>query len=371
MASGTVKRVWLGDVCSAKTSAIKLSDIANKTGTYPVFGAAGFIRNIDFYTQEQECVGLVKDGAGVGRAIKLPPCSSVIGTMMYIIPNENVFCGYLYYLLSGLHLSDLHTGATIPHLYFKDFNNKIIPLPSIVEQKRIAAVLDKIGEMKRNAEARLQKLDLLVKARFNEMFGEPTTNSKGWQNTILSNHIKFLTSGSRGWAKYYSEAGEYFITIKNVKDTHISIDDVQHICPPSGAEAKRTRVQEGDLLISITADLGRTGIVTKEIANHGAYINQHLICIRLKRDHVLPLFVAFYMESLAGKVQFQRKNQSAVKAGLNFAAIRSFSFYLPPLALQREFATFVEKVEALKATIKKELTQVDLLYRSKLQEYFG
>ena len=111
--------------------------------------------------------------------------------------------------------------------------------------------------------------------------------------------------------------------------------------------------------------------MTKEVADHGAYINQHLTCIRLKHGKLLPLFVAHYMESAAGKMQFQSKNQSAVKAGLNFAAIRSLNFYLPPLALQRQFAAFVEKVEGLKATAKKELEQVDLLYRAKLQEIFG
>lgn len=100
----------------------------------------------------------------------------------------------------------------------------------------------------------------------------------------LSEFILFLTSGSRGWAQYFSDSGEFFITIKNVKNCRISLDEVQHIMRPNNAEAKRIRVQQSDLLISITADLGRTGVVSKEIAEHGAYINQHLTCIRLNKD---------------------------------------------------------------------------------------
>ena len=114
------------------------------------------------------------------------------------------------------------------------------------------------------------------------------------------------------------------------------------------AEAKRTKVQKNDLLISITADLGRTGVVTEEIANHGAYINQHLTCIRLKDEQVNPLYVAYYMESDAGKEQFTSKNQSAVKAGLNFNAINSLKLMVPPLSLQNQFAAFVEEVDKSK-----------------------
>ncbi len=120
---------------------------------------------------------------------------------------------------------------------------------------------------------------------------------------------------------------------------------MQPINAPRNAEAIRTKVREGDLLISITADLGRTGVVSKEIAEHGAYINQHLTCIRVDRKIINPLFVAYYLDSPAGKMQFEAKNQSAVKAGLNFEAINSLMIKVPPIELQNEFETFVEQVD--------------------------
>lgn len=148
------------------------------------------------------------------------------------------------------------------------------------------------------------------------MFGDSKTNPNGYPIRQLSEYIEFLTSGSRGWAQYCVDSGtEWFITIKNVKDCRISLDNMQPVNAPDNAEAKRTKVQEGDLLISITADLGRTGVVTKEIAEHGAFINQHLTCIRLNQKVLNPLYVAYFMESPAGKEQFESKNQSAVKAG--------------------------------------------------------
>ncbi len=169
-----------------------------------------------------------------------------------------------------------------------------------------------------------------------------------WPVHQLSDFISFLTSGSRGWAQYFTDSGEYFITIKNVKDCRITLDNVQCVTPPQNAEAKRTKVEPGDLLISITADLGRTGVVTEEIAGHGAYINQHLTCIRLNKDALHPLYAAYFMESEAGKMQFNAKNQSAVKAGLNFNSINSLQIIVPPLALQEQFVSFVEQTDKSK-----------------------
>ena len=193
----------------------------------------------------------------------------------------------------------------------------------------------------------------------------------GWPEHQLSEYIEFLTSGSRGWAKYFSEDGEYFITIKNVKNCQITLDDVQHILPPDNAEAKRTRVQEGDLLISITADLGRTGVISKDIAEHGGYINQHLTCIRLNKQVLAPLYVAYYMESNAGKEQFQSKNQSAVKAGLNFDSINTLRLMVPPMAIQEAFIAFVSQVDKSKFEIQQSLEKLEILKKSLMQKYFG
>ena len=183
--------------------------------------------------------------------------------------------------------------------WLKDYE---IPLYTPNQQEEIVTVLNAAQSILSSRRQQLQKLDELIKARFVELFGDPRINPNKYPVCQLSDYIVFLTSGSRGWAQYCADDGtEWFITIKNVKDCHIETDNMQPINAPNNAEAKRTRVQEGDLLISITADLGRTGVVTKEIAEHGAYINQHLTCIRLKQDVLNPLYVAYFMESPAGK----------------------------------------------------------------------
>ena len=341
--------VKLDDVCERASSNIKQSDVIGKSGDYPIYGAAGYIGNVDFYHQEKPYIAVVKDGAGIGRTMLLPAKSSVIGTMQYLLPKPNISAEYLRYVVQHMHLEKYYSGATIPHIYFRDYKEEQFNLSSPEDQAQIVGSLKKVEGIIEKRQRELSSLDDLIKARFVEMFGDPVLNPNNYPVHQLSDYIEFLTSGSRGWAQYCVDDGaEWFITIKNVKDCRISVENIQPISVPDNAEARRTRVQEGDLLISITADLGRTGVVTKEIAEHGAYINQHLTCIRLNRGFLEPLYVAYFMESEAGKEQFASKNQSAVKAGLNFNSINTLRLLVPPKAKQKEFIDFASQIDKSK-----------------------
>ena len=274
--------------------------------------------------------------------------------IMAFIPNGNypVHPSYFYHFFGGRDWSKGTNRAVMGTTLNKATLSEIeVSVPTLAEQIDIAERLDKVDTLISQRQQQLSKIDELVKSRFIELFGDPVNNPMGWHVADFSEYITFLTSGSRGWAQYFSDNGEYFITIKNVKNCRITLDNVQHIVPPDNAEAKRTRVKEGDLLISITADLGRTGVVSKEIADHGGYINQHLTCIRLDQSRIRPLYAAYFLESDAGKNQFQAKNQNGVKAGLNFNAINSLKLLVPPIEVQDAFISFVEQTDKLKFDI--------------------
>ena len=281
---------------------------------------------------------------------------------------------FIFWLMKGKNqeLNSKGTGSTFKAIGRKVLEETLVPNITLEKQTEYSAILERVYAVIQARKTELQKLDELVKARFVEMFGDPKSNPNSYPIGQLSEHIEFLTSGSRGWAQYCVDNGsEWFITIKNVKDCRISIDNMQPINAPDNAEAKRTKVQEGDLLISITADLGRTGVVTKEIADHGAYINQHLTCIRLNKEILNPLYVAFFMESPAGKEQFESKNQSAVKAGLNFNSINSLRLLVPPMDEQSAFVEFVHQVDKSKVVVQKALDEAQTLFDSLMQQYFG
>ena len=319
---------------------------------------------------------LLSNSMSFGRPYILKIDGCIHDGWLVLRDENNVFDKkFLYYYLSAPityeKFKSMAVGGVVNNLN-SDMVRKIrVPLPSKQEQRDIADSLDKITNLHFLRKQQLAKLDELVKARFVEMFGDAKLNPYDFPCNSLSEYILFLTSGSRGWSRYFTDSGEYFITIKNVKNCRITLQDVQYVTPPDNAEAKRTKVQENDLLISITADLGRTGVVTKGIAEHGAYINQHLTCIRLNLKKANPIYVAYYMESDAGKEQFASKNQSAVKAGLNFNAINSLKLVVPPLDLQNDFAAFVECVDQQKQTVQQSLEKLELMKKALMQEYFG
>lgn len=319
---------------------------------------------------------LLSNSMSFGRPYILKIDGCIHDGWLVLRDENNVFDKkFLYYYLSAPityeKFKSMAVGGVVNNLN-SDMVRKIrVPLPSKQEQRDIADSLDKITNLHFLRKQQLAKLDELVKARFVEMFGDAKLNPYDFPCNSLSEYILFLTSGSRGWSRYFTDSGEYFITIKNVKNCRITLQDVQYVTPPDNAEAKRTKVQENDLLISITADLGRTGVVTKRIAEHGAYINQHLTCIRLNLKKANPIYVAYYMESDAGKEQFASKNQSAVKAGLNFNAINSLKLVVPPLSLQNDFAAFVERVDQQKQAVQQSLEKLELMKKALVQEYFG
>ncbi len=296
------------------------------------------------------------------------------GCHCYRLHDIKVFPKYLFHALKAnqQRIMALRTGSAMPNIQkstIQKFELKIHDDLKI--QQNISSMLDKCNVLIEKHKLILDKYDTLIKSRFIEMFGDPIQNPLGWRTNQLSDYIIFLTSGSRGWSEYFSKDGELFLTIKNVKNSKINIDDVQHVKAPSNKEAERTKVKENDLLISITADLGRTGVISKDIATYGAYINQHLSLVRLDTSKINPLFVSYFLETEGGKIQFLRKNQNAVKAGLNFDAIKSLRIINPPLNRQNDFVSFVQQIDKSKFAVQKSQEKAETLYKSLMQEYFG
>ena len=288
------------------------------------------------------------------------------------ISKKNIEVEFLYFYLLSIKKHVISTGRGVAqnNINLSILRNIEIPLPPLEVQRKIAETLDAASELLAMRKNQLAELDKLIQSVFYDMFGDPVVNSMNWIKEKLNLYIEFLTSGSRGWSSYFSDCGEMFLTIKNVKNNTIFLGNIQFVNAPNTQEATRTKVQEGDLLISITADLGRTGVVTQHIAEYGAYINQHLSLIRLKRDLLNPIYASFFFESEGGKTQFESKNQVGVKSGLNFDAIKSLEILVPPIENQTQFAETVQKIEEQKALVQKAIDETQALFDSLMNEYF-
>ena len=156
----------LSELCSGYTKNISMKELENKSGSYPIYGASGFIKNIDSYVSEVPYIAVVKDGAGVGRAFLCPEKSSLLGTMQYIVPRENVDIRYLLYIIEGLNLGASFRGSTIPHIYFKDYKEESVNIVSYDEQVRIADKFELITTAIERCEKAILLCDELVKSRF-------------------------------------------------------------------------------------------------------------------------------------------------------------------------------------------------------------
>jgi len=244
--------------------------------------------------------------------------------------------------------------------------SQLVPAPPVTEQRRIAAVLDKADTIRRKRQQALQLTDELLHSAFLDIFGDPITNPKGWGSDLLGNRLTFLTSGSRGWADYYSKSGRLFLRIQNVGRNRMLLDDVAYVQPPDTTEAQRTLVRPGDVLLSITADLGRTAVVPEGLGP--AHINQHLALLR--PTSVEPVYLAAYLASAGGQTQLLKRNRQGVKAGLNFDDIRSLRVLLPPRERQQSFAEFQRSVEKLKTRYADVTEETQQLFHSLVQRAF-
>ena len=149
----------LKDVCEGFTKNIAQKDLSENNGKYPIFGASGIIKTIDFYISDKPYIGIVKDGSGVGRTNKYPAKSSLLGTMQYILPNQGIDLDYLMYGIRFLHLGENYSGAAIPHIYFKVYKNRTLDFPELAEQKHRSIVLNKIQDAINVKEKQLFELD--------------------------------------------------------------------------------------------------------------------------------------------------------------------------------------------------------------------
>ena len=174
------------DVCKNSNSNLALKDIKDKSGDYPVFGASGIVGYVDFFHKAQECLGIIKDGAGVGRVFVLPKQSSVIGTLSYLENNETTNLKYLFYFLKNLDFSKYILGSAIPHIYFRDYKKGQIPLPPLEEQMRIVKILDSaFASIDRSIElvkANLANLDELAKSVLDRAFNPLGDSTESTQN---------------------------------------------------------------------------------------------------------------------------------------------------------------------------------------------
>ena len=362
-------RVTLGDVCEKGASNIKQSDIANMTGEYPIYGAAGYIGNVDFYHQEKPYVAIVKDGAGIGRTTLHPAKSSVIGTMQYLLPKDNVLPEYLCYVVRHMHLEKYFTGATIPHIYFRDYKNEQFNLDSLDKQAEIVEILGKAESIILKRRKELAELDNLIKARFVEMFGIYPANQMGWETGKIRDTVADVRYGS---SRPAVDGGKYpYLRMNNITyGGELDLSDVKRIDVPEN-ELDKCTVRRGDVLFNRTNSKELVGKTCVYDRDEMMVLAGFVIRVRVN-DRVLPEFLSAFLNTDFSKKTLSEMCKAAIgQANINAQEMQNIGLYLPPLELQRQFVQFKKQTDKSKVVVQKALDEAQTLFDSLMQQYFG
>lgn len=345
-----MKKVTLGDVCNKAGSNIAQKDLQENEGKYPIYGASGLIKKVDFYQQELPYIAVVKDGAGIGRTMLLPGHSSVIGTVQYILPidRETVDLKYLYYAIVHMNLSKYFSGATIPHIYYKDYKKEPLRLPELEKQREIAIVFQRIDELIAKREQQLKGLDELVKSRFIEMFGTLHNNENGFDIVTLDEVCSLIKDGTHQTPQYTENRieGYKFLSSKDVMSQKIDWTDIKYI--PEELHKKLyavIRPQRNDILMSKNGVNYGVAAVNDTDEIFDIYVSLALLRPKAVID---PVFLRCIINNPETKKQFSASIKGIGVPNLHLGEIKKTKIFLPPMELQKEFVAFVAQTDKSK-----------------------
>ena len=288
--------------------------------------------------------------------------------MKILTPNtELVIPKYIFYRMQIIEFDH----STHKRYWIQQYSKIKISIPPITEQQRIVNRIEELFSQLDSAVETLNKTTQQLAVYRQAVLKEAFSNIK--DTATIREVSTLVTSGSRGWAKYYSNQGAKFIRIGNLTRDSIDIvfDDVQYVELPDKAEGLRSKLQPNDVLVSITADLGSIGLVPQNIGE--AYINQHIAVVRFKNTDQ-GKFMAWYLKSDYGQKDLLKNKRGAGKLGLGLDDIRDSKV---PVISNDEAESIVNIIEArisvcdsIEKTVDTALQQAEAMRQSILKKAF-
>ena len=293
------------------------------------------------------------------------------GLAAIIVDSEIVSKNYIWYMLKSkvTTLQAMGTGSTFKAINKNVLNDMRFLLPEIEEQDEIALNLSKIDTVIRICTVLMNRLDILVKSRFIELFGEPILNPKGWDMATIGD---IVTEVKYGTSRPAVDGGKYpYLRMNNLTyDGHLDLTDLKRIDIPDN-EIEKCIVRKGDVLFNRTNSVELVGKTCVFDESEDMVIAGYIIRVRLK-PVMLPIVLSCFMNTDALKKKLRDMAKGAVnQANINAQELQAINLYLPPLALQQQFAVFVEQTDKSKLAVKQVLEKAETLKKALMQDYFG
>lgn len=292
-----------------------------------------------------------------------------------ITPNKTkVSTEFIFWLLKGKNneLNSLGTGSTFKAISKKVLEETKVPDISLEKQTAYSNILEKLYSIITHLRTQLEKLDLLVKARFVEMFGDTEYNTKKFPVYKLS-ELCTVSSSKRIYQDEQSSTGVPFLRISNLVElietghlkNELFISDEKYI------ELVRSNLvpQKGDILVTSRGTLGKCYIVQDD---DKFYFQDGMISWLYNLNKAItPLYLALLFNTRNIKTQIDNLQSGSTVAYLSITMLKKLNIVVPPLTLQNQFADFVKQIDKSKSILQQELDKAQMLFDSLMQEYFG
>lgn len=377
-------------ICKSFNSTIKASETLD-FGKYEVFGASGLSGYLNNYEMDTEYLGIVKDGAGVGRINIYPPKTSLVGTMAYIIPNERVHINWLKYYMQGLNLGVGIDKSTIDHIYFSDYGNtSILDYPTFSKQQAIANFLDdkcsKIDSLTKDIEKEIEILKEYKKSVITEsvtkglnLDAEMKESGIDWIGQIPSKwsiqRLKFclkkplLYGANESGIEYDSNLPRY-IRITDINDDGSLKEDGKQSL--TNAQAMGYILENNDLLFARSgATVGKTFLYKNKYGK--AAFAGYLIKASLDNKKVLPEFVTYITNSSYYTNWKDYIFSQATIQNIGADKYNQLPIIIAPLEEQQQIVIYLDdkcsKIDSLIKNKEKQLEKLQDYKKSLIYEY--
>ena len=293
-------------------------------------------------------------------------------------PSSSVTSEWLYYILSWpvfrKECEKNMTGSAGQKRVPKSFlENYILRVPPLDEQRRIAAVLDKVSDLIAKRREQLDKLDELVKARFVEMFGDPESNPKKWNLLSFREAGVRLSDGPFGSnlkSEHYTTEGVRVIRLGNIGVGQFIDNDKSYISEQHYEKLRKYTCRSGEIVIGTLGDPNlRACLVPKTIE----YAINKADCVHYipKPEILNTRFVCQYINCPETLLLASGMVHGQTRSRISSGQLAEMPIFVPPMELQEQYAAFAEQVDKSKLTIQQSLDKMETLKKALMQEYFG
>ena len=364
------KTYKLKDLLHNKSSSISINQLDDNVGNYPLYGASGFLKCIDFYEMDSDYISIVKDGSGVGNISFHEKNTSVVNTSQYILPKENLNIHFIFYLLQTINLNKYKTGSTIPHIYFKDYSIEKVKIPKYDEQKKIGILLKNLDAKIEILDNKLQMCQNFKKYLMQQIFTQKlrfADSDSCWKEISLKDIGTFYRGHSYNSTNVADE-GLLVLRSNNIQGNVLdfSEDGIQFVDKDC---KKELELQKNDIVICMSN--GTRKLVGKSAEYTGNYENKVTVgafCSIFRTKNKLAKYL-FQTESY-------KKNLYLILAGTNINNLKNsdlekFKFNIPTNESE------INKIHDLFVSIdnkidynKKQLEEITSFKKGLLQQMF-